>query len=891
MRGWTDGSLPHRLLLKTMPPHFSKQAVAPSRLLGALCEAAEMPLVALTSLAGFGKTSLLVQLRRELTASGGAVAWLTAEMTDDSATFISVLLASVRMALRCELPAPSFDQLGRTSTDHLWVASEVLVQIHELARPTYVLIDDLHNLTDGGSIDFLYYLIRNAPPNFHVVFSSRVAPPFPVEELKAHGLYVQFTTDDLRLRLEDTVAFLRRRLGDDIDIETCARLHERTEGWPMALQIATAGIMKSRDLAGTVARLSGATGDVARYFSQFVLESLAPAAVDMLVRSSILKTLHPALCTALSGYGESGNVLARLEQTTGLVTSVVGSDHVYRMHPLFIEHLRSRLGTLPADVRRRLHATAAEWFAARDMIEQAAEHAFAAGRTQQAMDWIEWLLRHLGVEGRIVEVLSWLDRLPPEEIMRREGIQLTAAWACALCYRPQDAERLADVILARADVTPEIALQANIVRSAVAIHCDDYERARNCLGSDDPDLGPLHCNSLSFIAIHSGCPDRARYYQQVADGRGGASRSLYDRMYGGFAVGLSYLIKGQASEAAVVFRAALECAEGSTGWRSLPAAVQAAGLAAACWELGAEDEARALLANRLDLVEQAALPDAVILAYVTLARYESQKGREGKAFDALNSLAVIGEVRGQPRLVAASLGEQIRQHAVRNRLSSCRMLLGALDEIARKPAHGLEAELQLMRELALARVALLDFDDDGAAAALDAAERVAMALQRGRDQITIGILRSCGERPHEASVRLLAEAMNLAESFGLVRAIADDWPAALECLTDLDQAGPERTAGVSAAFIERVAERCRPGWVPESAAAVKIVRPRAAHLSTREMELLAALAQGRSNKEIARMLDVGTETVKWHMKNLLSKLNAASRRHAVDRARLLGIID
>lgn len=892
MRNKTDEGLPHRLLLKTMPPHFSKQAAAPPRLLGVLREAAELPLVALTSLAGFGKTSLLVQLRRELIAIGGAVAWLTAEVTDDSATFIPALLASLRIALGLDLPTPSFDQVGQASND-LWAASEILVQIHELARPTYLLIDDLHSLIDDQSIDFFYYLIHNAPPNFHVVVSSRAELPFPVEELKAHGLYMQFVTDDLRLRLEDTVAFLRRRLGEDIEIETCARLHERTEGWPMALQIATAGMMKSRDVVGTVARLSGATGDIARYFSQFVLESLEPAAVDMLVRSSILETLHPALCTALSGYDESGNALARLEQSTGLVTSVVGSDRVYRMHPLFIEYLRSRLDALAPDTQRQLHATAAEWFAAHDMVEQAAEHAFVAGRTQQAMDWIEKRLRYLGVQGRIVEVLSWLDRLPPEEITRREDIQLTAAWACALCYRPRDAERLTDVIFARPDVTPEIALQANIVRSAVAIHCDDYDRARSCIESDDPKLGSLHCNSLSFIAIHSGFPDRARYYQQVADGRGRAARSLYDKMYGEFAVGLSYLIEGQASEATDVFRAALERAEASTGWRSLPAAVQAAGLAAACWELGAEDEARALLANRLDLIEQAALPDAVILAYLTLARYESQQGREGKASDALNSLAAIGEVRGQPRLVAASLGEQIRQHAVRNRLSSCRMLLGALDEIAGKPAHGLKVELQLIRELSVARVMLLDFDQDGALAALDRAEQIAAELRRGRDQITIKILRACSSHsPHEASIRLLAEAMSLAESFGLVRVIADDWPEALECVADLDPVGATRTANVSAIFIERVTERCRPGWAPESTdVGTKTSGPRTAHLSPREMELLAALAHGRSNKEIARMLDVGTETVKWHMKNLLSKLNAANRRHAVDRARLLGIID
>ena len=38
-------------------------------------------------------------------------------------------------------------------------------------------------------------------------------------------------------------------------------------------------------------------------------------------------------------------------------------------------------------------------------------------------------------------------------------------------------------------------------------------------------------------------------------------------------------------------------------------------------------------------------------------------------------------------------------------------------------------------------------------------------------------------------------------------------------------------------------------------------------------------------------LDVGAETVKWHLKHLFNKLGAANHQHAVDRARLLGIIE
>lgn len=886
----------YHFALKTMPPHCAKQAVASPQLLERLRRAAEHPLAALVSLAGFGKTTLMVQLRRELLAEGAAVAWLSVERNDEAATLVPALLMSLATAAGIDMPERAAEPFGHRGAG-LWAASEVLVKIHEAARPTWLLIDDLHQLADANAIEFVFYLIRNAPQNFHVVIASRTELPFAVEDLAAHGLYAELVTEDLRLRVEDTISFLRRRLGDDVDVETCALLHERTEGWPMALQIVTNAMGRRADVAGMVAGLSGAKGDIAQYFSQFVLGGMAPEVVAMLVRASLVKTLHPELCALLGDVsdGASATILSALEQNTGLVTAVDGGDGLYRMHPLFAEFLQSFVEALSTAEVQALHARAAQWFARRGLPEQAAEHAFAAGMTQQAMDWIEKRLRHLGAQGRLTEVLAWVDRLPPAELEKREEIQLTAAWACALCYRLDDAERLTDLILARPEVTPDVVLQANIVRSAVAIHCDHYDRAWSCLKDCDDDAGPLYSNSLSFIAIHTGFPDKARQYQQLSDGRGRIARSFYDATYGAFAVGLSYLVEGPASEAERVLRAALERAEANAGWRSLPAAMQAAGLAAACWELGAEEEARALLANRLDLIEQAALPDAVILAYVTLARYESQRGREGKTFDALSSLATLGETRAQPRLVATSLGEQIRHHAIRNRLGSCRALLAELEAIARggtRRDNGLEAELWLIRDVASARVALLDFDSSGALTALDRAERIAARLRRGRDQITIRLMRACALSHDEAAARVLAEALSLAQSYGLVRAMADDWPAAADRLADLEDSERIVAAGLLPEFVERMSERCRSGWTPGAAdARPQPADARAAQLSPREMEILRVLAHGRSNKEIARALDVGLQTVKWHMKNLLAKLGAANRRHAVDRARLLGILD
>jgi two-component system nitrate/nitrite response regulator NarL len=52
------------------------------------------------------------------------------------------------------------------------------------------------------------------------------------------------------------------------------------------------------------------------------------------------------------------------------------------------------------------------------------------------------------------------------------------------------------------------------------------------------------------------------------------------------------------------------------------------------------------------------------------------------------------------------------------------------------------------------------------------------------------------------------------------------------------------------------------------------------HLTVREKEILDHLAQGLSNKAIARALDISHDTVKLHVRHILAKLNMTSRVEA-----------
>lgn len=65
-----------------------------------------------------------------------------------------------------------------------------------------------------------------------------------------------------------------------------------------------------------------------------------------------------------------------------------------------------------------------------------------------------------------------------------------------------------------------------------------------------------------------------------------------------------------------------------------------------------------------------------------------------------------------------------------------------------------------------------------------------------------------------------------------------------------------------------------------------VMRETEAHalLTPRELEVLAALAEGMTNKAIARRLDISLHTVKFHVESVFRKLGARTRTEAVSKA-------
>ncbi len=62
-------------------------------------------------------------------------------------------------------------------------------------------------------------------------------------------------------------------------------------------------------------------------------------------------------------------------------------------------------------------------------------------------------------------------------------------------------------------------------------------------------------------------------------------------------------------------------------------------------------------------------------------------------------------------------------------------------------------------------------------------------------------------------------------------------------------------------------------------------------LSEREISVLRLVAVGEQNRSIGEALNVSEQTVKTRMRNILAKLNARDRTHAVTIAMRRGFID
>jgi DNA-binding NarL/FixJ family response regulator len=188
-------------------------------------------------------------------------------------------------------------------------------------------------------------------------------------------------------------------------------------------------------------------------------------------------------------------------------------------------------------------------------------------------------------------------------------------------------------------------------------------------------------------------------------------------------------------------------------------------------------------------------------------------------------------------------------------------------------------------------------------------EGIALIISREADMEVVGLAASGDEavqlfRTRQPDVTLMDLRLGTSSGLDAIRAIRLDQPDARIIVLTMYQ-GDENVYGALAAGaatyllketlpdeLIRVVRQVHAGERPLPPGIKAALDEHASHptLTPREVEVMALIAQGKRNKEVATILGIAERTVNVHLKNIFSKLKVTERTSAVNVALRRGII-
>jgi LuxR family maltose regulon positive regulatory protein len=353
---------------------------------------------------------------------------------------------------------------------------------------------------------------------------------------------------------------------------------------------------------------------------------------------------------------------------------------------------------------------------------------------------------------------------------------------------------------------------------------------------------------------------------------------------------------GQLHRAARTYQAAIDLgarlypASDPLAGRPVPVAGAAyIGMGLLRYEWNELDAAEALFADGLRLGRQGANIEILLMGPIGMARLQLARGDAPAARATMAAALAFARATGVPRLADWIGAEQARMALALGDLADA----AAWDQGRRLQIDAPLSYLEEIDYLALAQLRLAQGRPAEARHLLGRLRFLADAEGRYGSLVEIDALSALATAAvgdQLAARALLLRTLARVEPEGYLRGFADLGEPMRALLGDCRLALAPRADAASRqalAYIDRIlAIFAAAPSRPKAAPAPSLIEP----LTPRELEVLALVAAGLSNQDIADRLIVGISTVKKHINNIYGKLDVLSRTQALKRARELGLI-
>lgn len=843
--------------------------------------------------------------RRDLVEKGWKVVGLTVDPDDRDGDRLTVdLLHAIAPAdaTRSRMLLGGVGDHGKRA-----VIMALLADLSSSTEPTVLFIDDIHWLADSAAHTILRLLIAHQPLKLGLVLSGRSNVTALASEALLEGRMYCYGPSQLAFN-EEEVSEVLAQYGQRSRPSLIRGIVDRTQGWPAAVRLIAMtlqGDEQNQDsfLQGMVERREALT----EYLSEVLLSRLPERSARFLLGISILRRFSASLAAAATDMADARELLEDLERRALPLSPSADAALPYSLHPLVREFLVARLRRDDPSALSATAARARAWLDREKQIDAAIDLSLDVGDVEGAAALIDrfahFSARHYG---RHATFLYWCNKIPKEHLSAFPRIQVIRVWSLNVMRRYGEADQiLAELELRaaeKAEPTSEVQDDRGDVNEIVELEQCVQLTLRDRWVNLTPKVRTWMARWPKANRLHQGMA-----YTMIGCGESASSDfesaienfRLGQRFMGGcnahYVVAWANMWCAAALAKQGNYRRALhECDEAVShvalhlGGQT-PAEIMLQALRALMlYELNRLDDAGAALEHGLTALVEQSSADSMITGYVTLARLQNARGSHLDALETLAEGEVLGWSHDLPRLAIAAAAERTDLLLRQGADSQATSVWKELKEAVRRRSSGggdlalRDKELRIEARLALARRAwpvASDIIEPALQKAIDTGQR--------RKQVELLILQALaahGASQAERAQELMRRALDTAMPQAYIRVFADEGEP-MQALLLRMQDGSLR--GAKREYVQNLLEACgsdAPSEGPQAGA------PSLSALTRREIKILKQLQSSLSNRELADALFITEGTLKWHLKNIYSKLGVTSRVAAISLGREAGLL-
>lgn len=876
-----------------------------------------VPLTVIVAPAGFGKTTAITDWIDGLDSTEVSCAWLSLEPDDsDPERMFRYTLASVDKA--CPGLVDKTMALVNASEwpDHESRFVSFVNDLTGLDGKLVIVLDDFHALDGERMRQSFGSLAERLPSQVHIVITSRHEPDIALHRLRARGLLLEISQDDLRFSPQEVKSFLNDSERLSIDGGAADALHERTEGWAAGVQLAAISMRTGRSVDEVLREFTGENRYLFSYFAEETLRGLPESTREFLTQTSVLERMNGPLCDLVTDRSDSSLILEDLAQRNLFVVRLDEQNHWYRYHHLFSEFLRSQAENEFSDLLPEIHLKVSEWYESEGLIEQAVSSAIAGEHFDRARRLSDSVADELMAQGRMAQVISWSMRMPDEVVRESPSLLMTIAWQQMLKGDMRSTKKFVgevnSILRSRVDGDPSQSKDPSVLlQYATCRGIEGYIQVEQGNGAEGLPLiqearrlMPENASFAgSFLAVGEGIAhwvnndlDRSRQLLQSVIKQ---TSSPFIHVISLNCLAHTYIFEARVSVARTLAEQAIDYVT-ERGVPNMPITAMTHNLLAMiAWQQNRNEDAERHIKRARAVAPGTESEGTLAWAAATeLGVRQSRRDFDGAMRSAKEIMSFARDTENESaieRAVALYVKVLIASGRVEEAVLEANAGLRSVTDIYESGASFTFAYSETLKAWARLFLSTDRIEEAGQIGAqLYDLSSGTSSLAETLDARVITSLANYQQGDVDRAVDDAVEALLIGQDGLFVRAFADEGEVMAELLKEV-KARPASPDWPDLAYVD-VLIKASLGHEesPEMVSTVTVNGNGSGFLvdtlTRREQEILGMIAAGSSNNDIAGELFVTSGTVKTHINNLFRKLDVRSRTQAVARARELQIL-